>query len=589
MFFVTFLSVKSQDLLSLKPTGYVNDYEKVFTPAQKDTLEKMLSDYEKKTSIEICVVTSADFDFQTQADNLAETWGVGKKGLNNGLLIGFSPSQRFYSVRTGYGLEEFLPDARVNQFTTNMKPAFRAEDYFGGIKELVLNIQNELGSDGYDMMLKNKELKDAKAKAATKAFFSGLLRVVLVLIFMCGIGFLIYLQYKKRKEFLKLKSEINVLLTNIEMLKTSLNFGMNLTSKNVTLTEHQKIIKNLSNGKIDNLTNKLVTEETRSSMQLIYNALLDYKRTINSIDASIRSLTKSKSDIEKYLNDNYPYCADYLKTELNAVLSSLNIDELNTGEYDKKRMNKLIGIESILENKIKSFLSKTAKINAIVVDKQNIDKKVTELNTQYAEYVRKKNILSGAKVGKRYNSLVNLDFGGHRAKICNNILDSFNFLKDGNFDSAQLYYANYITTLAVVNGAFSSVDSLFNEYNKSLKYIKDNKSKVNDLMSDVDGKINKSGVSHSRKSSYSDTKSDIDKYSSAVDNDVILAAGLLVTIISSLEEVYSRIKSDISSYSYSSSSSSLSSSSSYSSSSSSNSFGGFGGGSFGGGGSNGSW
>ena len=42
--FVTFLSVKSQSLLDalgdVKPTGYVNDFQNLFTPEQKDTLEK---------------------------------------------------------------------------------------------------------------------------------------------------------------------------------------------------------------------------------------------------------------------------------------------------------------------------------------------------------------------------------------------------------------------------------------------------------------------------------------------------------------------------------------------------------------------
>ena len=572
--FLTFFTLKSQDLLNLKPTGYVNDYEKVFTPDQKDTLEKMLSDYEKKTSIEICVVTSADFDFQTLSDKLAETWGVGKKDLDNGLLIAFTtvPGNHYFSVRTGYGLEEFLPDGKLNQFTTIMKDAFRAEDYFGGIKELVLNIQKELGSGGYDMMLKNKEIKDAKSKATTKAFFSGLLRVVLVLVLLGCIGFLIYLQYKRKKEFLKLKSEINAILVNIESLKKSLG---DLPTE----------IQNIYNAKIKILTNKLVSEDIKTRMTNVYNVLLDYKRIVNSIDSSINSLTKSKSDIENYLKDNYPYCSVYLKNELLDLLKSLNIDEFKIGEYDKKRMNKLIGIESILDNKIKSFLNKTAKINAIVVDKQNIVKKIEELDSQYIEYNRKKTILSGAKIGKRYNSLVNLEFDFHRAKILSNITDGFKFLQNGNFEQALVYYANYITTLAVVSGAFSSVDSLLNEYNKSVKYINDNKSKVGNLVSDVDDKINKSGVSHSRKSTYSDTKSNIGRYSSAVDTDVILAAGLLATIISGLEEVYSRIKSDISSYNYSISSSYSSSSSS----SSTNSFGGFGGGGFGGGGSNGSW
>ena len=39
--FVTFLSVKSQDLMNLLPTGHVNDYQGLFTPEQKNELERM--------------------------------------------------------------------------------------------------------------------------------------------------------------------------------------------------------------------------------------------------------------------------------------------------------------------------------------------------------------------------------------------------------------------------------------------------------------------------------------------------------------------------------------------------------------------
>ena len=84
--FVTFFSVKSQDLMNLKPTSFVNDYENIFTPEQKADLVQILSDYEKKTSIEIVVATSADFEFAYK-DELGNKWGVGKKGLDNGLLF----------------------------------------------------------------------------------------------------------------------------------------------------------------------------------------------------------------------------------------------------------------------------------------------------------------------------------------------------------------------------------------------------------------------------------------------------------------------------------------------------------------------
>ena len=251
-------------------------------------------------------------------------------------------------------------------------------------------------------------------------------------------------------------------------------------------------------------------------------------------------------------------------------------------------------IFNILDNKLKGFLSKTVKINNIVVDNDNLNKKIDELKTLYSEYLKKKTILSSVKIGKRYTALVNIDFyhDGYLSKITNSMIDSFSSLKSGDYDSAMNYYGNYITTISVVNSALSSVDTLFNSYNKSAKYLKSNESKLNSLSSDIDENINKSGVSYSRKSKYEDIKSDITKYKNTIGIDIILASELLTTCINDLSDLLSKIKSDISSHNYNSSSysssyvsssyDSSSSSSSYSSSSSSYDGGG---GSFGGGGS----
>ena len=576
-----FFGVKSQNLMNIEPSFYVNDYENIFTSEQKDSLENILSEYEKKTSIEICVATSEDFDFVSNGDELAEKWGVGKKDLDNGLFIGFSRVQRIYTIRTGYGLEPFLPDGMLNSFTYDMKNSFREDDYYGGVKELINKVMNQLGTDGYEMLVENKKIREAEIKEKTKAFFVGLLKIIIISAILFLFVFIISIQIKKRRKFLTLKSEINKILNKIDNLKDTLG----------TLPVD---VQMSYDRKIDKLTNKLVTNETRSSMQLIYNDMLAYTQIINKTESTIESIKGVKKTIDRYIRDNYPYCEDYLKNELNAILPITNIKQLESDSiYTRKRMNELRAIEASLEYKVNSFLNKTVKINNIVTDYHNNGKKIEKLNNQYSEYIRKKNILSGAKVGKRYDSLVNIDFNSYISKLSTSILDSFHFIENGDINSALSYYANYVTTLAVINGAFSKVDSLFNEYNKSVKFINDNKGEIDSLTSNIDSKLYKSGVSYRHKSDYAEIKNNIIKYKSAINTDIILAATLLTTIINSLNSVYRAIKSAISSHNSSSSySSSYSSGSSYGSRSGGGNtgdpggggFGGFGGGSFGGGG-----
>lgn len=92
--------------------GFVSDYENLFTPAQYAELTKILTDYEQATSVEIAVLTVKDFesDIADFAQKTATKWGVGKKDVNNGLLIIISKNKKILRTQTGYGLEGYLPD-----------------------------------------------------------------------------------------------------------------------------------------------------------------------------------------------------------------------------------------------------------------------------------------------------------------------------------------------------------------------------------------------------------------------------------------------------------------------------------------------
>jgi len=600
LFFVTFLNVKSQDLINLRPTGFVNDYEQVFSIDQRQELEKILSDYAKTTTAEICVVTSEDFPAgdHIEATNLFNKWGLGSKELKNGLLFVLSKSQRKYSIVTGYGLEEFLPDGKLNMFVPNMRNNFKAGDYYSGVKGLILDIQKELGNQGIEFLQKQKQIEKEKSSKAIKSALSIIFYMFLLLLCLSGIIYIIVIQYQKNKKLLELKKEIQTIIINIDNVKKKLGDKIDSDVQSYWRKTYINLI---------NLTKNLVTEETRNSVQLLYNKLLENKQVVNSIDNAIVTISRSKSDIQKYLNDNYPYCEKYLKDQLNNIITETQIEEFIhyqslPGSYTKTRANKLTGVQSLLDGKLRTFLALTVKINNIVSDYKNLENKNVELKKLYSEYVRKKNILSSVNIGKKYGSLVNFDdiaFNNFLDKMRNYISLSLSDLKNGNLNSAIVNYGNFITTSIVVTSAFSASDTLFNDYNNSEKFVKENQSKINSLMTDIDYKINKSGVSYTRKTNYENIKSDIMKFKNSISVDVILAATLLKTCIIDLETLFSRIKSDISSEEDSirrkaaaaAAIIAASSYSSYSSSSSSSdsSFGGFSGGDSGGGGVSGGW
>lgn len=601
LFFVTFLNVKSQDtedvrekFLGLQPTGYVNDFQNLFTPEQKDTLEKMISDYEKKTSIEFALVTyyiDPMYYDDGLIDDFAEKWGVGKKNLNNGFLMFLSYSttkgQSRFANLTGYGLESFLPDGKLNNIEDQIFPnTLYIGNVYEAYKQYILACQNELGTDGYDMLVENKRIEDEKRAAEQKEFFNWVLGITAVLVFLFGIGYIINIFYQRRKKYLEDKRELSNRLKSVEELKNSFdNVPIELQNAYNNLELKYEDLDKCKRRKIK----KLISNDYLYTVNSVYQLYFDHKATINSINNSLKSISKSKSEIQRYLLDKYPHCEKNIKDQLNSVLNDINIQK--SDEYSKNRMNYLIGIENSLDRKIKVILNKIIKINSIVVDNKDINKKVEELTKKHDEYIRKKNILKSVKIGNR--TFNNIDFDDNISNIKNNIEKSSAFLINDNLDSALFYYGNYITTITILENAFKNVDVLFNEYNKSLSFIKENKTKLENLISEVDSKINKSGVSYSRKSTYENIKNGsnntIEYFNREVNNDVIKAAEILTIIISSLTILLSSIKSDISSHNSYSSSSSVGgySGGSYHSSGSGSSFGGFGGGSFGGGGSRG--
>lgn len=95
-------------------TKYVCNPSGILSQAATDSIDAMLYQLEEKTGIETVVAALPSigevdpFDF---CHELLNSWGVGKKGKDNGLVVLLVVDQRAIQFYTGYGLEGDLPDA----------------------------------------------------------------------------------------------------------------------------------------------------------------------------------------------------------------------------------------------------------------------------------------------------------------------------------------------------------------------------------------------------------------------------------------------------------------------------------------------
>lgn len=151
------------------PQRLVNDFANVLDKSKSNQLESALVQFARETSTQIVVVTVSDLDGYDPGDyavRLAEKWGAGQKGKDNGIVVlvkpkkGRSKGQVF--IATGYGLEGVLPDAVVNGaiIDNEMIPRFKQGDYFGGLVggiKVMMNItRGEYTADDYQQSVRGK-------------------------------------------------------------------------------------------------------------------------------------------------------------------------------------------------------------------------------------------------------------------------------------------------------------------------------------------------------------------------------------------------------------------------------------------------
>jgi uncharacterized protein len=143
------------------PPRLVNDMAELFTSSQRAELEQLAVSFNDTTSNQIVVLTVKDlegYDASAFAYEIGETWGVGQKKFDNGVVILVKPKtgtgygEVFIAV--GYGLEGVLPDAVCKMIIDReMIPKFRDNDYYGGVMSAVSVIMpivaGEYSSDEY--------------------------------------------------------------------------------------------------------------------------------------------------------------------------------------------------------------------------------------------------------------------------------------------------------------------------------------------------------------------------------------------------------------------------------------------------------
>jgi uncharacterized protein len=129
-------------------SGRVVDNAEILNAETKRNLTARLKAHEQETSNQIAVLTVRSLEgesVESYAEQVFNTWKLGRKGKDNGVLVLVAPSERRMRIEVGYGLEGTLTDVAASRIVRNvMTPRFKEGHFDAGIEQGVAAVIGQL-------------------------------------------------------------------------------------------------------------------------------------------------------------------------------------------------------------------------------------------------------------------------------------------------------------------------------------------------------------------------------------------------------------------------------------------------------------
>ena len=127
--------VAALDLPALR--GHVNDYAGMLSPERSAALEQQLRSFEQSDSTQIVVLTVPTLGGENLEEfsiKVAESWKIGQKGVDNGVILLVAKAERKVRIEVGRGLEGKLTDLVSGRIIrADIAPQFKTGNFDGGI------------------------------------------------------------------------------------------------------------------------------------------------------------------------------------------------------------------------------------------------------------------------------------------------------------------------------------------------------------------------------------------------------------------------------------------------------------------------
>jgi len=128
----------ADELVPVPPLqALVTDLTATLTPEQRANLESRLRAFEERKGSQLAVLivpTTRPEAIEPYAIRVVEQWKLGRKKVDDGVLLLVAKDDRSVRIEVGYGLEGVLSDAITNRIINDIiVPRFKQGDFVGGI------------------------------------------------------------------------------------------------------------------------------------------------------------------------------------------------------------------------------------------------------------------------------------------------------------------------------------------------------------------------------------------------------------------------------------------------------------------------
>lgn len=136
--FLFFLPSIAQSLEVPPLQGYVNDYAGMISPTLRDRLDEELKAFEQSDSTQLVLLTIPSLEgnpIETFSIKVGETWKIGQKNKDNGIIVVVAKQERKIRIEVGRGLEGRLTDLLAGRIVDLViTPRFKRGDFDGGFQ-----------------------------------------------------------------------------------------------------------------------------------------------------------------------------------------------------------------------------------------------------------------------------------------------------------------------------------------------------------------------------------------------------------------------------------------------------------------------